>query len=61
MRMFFCPNAYNKCFHTSYLDNESDGSSSKVIRISDEISNVGGTTLDFGKNDICSWRIIVDS
>jgi hypothetical protein len=32
-----------------------------VIRISDEVSNVAGTTLDFGKDDICSWRIIVDS
>eukprot|EP00347_Sterkiella_histriomuscorum_P006261 403353448 len=61
MKLYLCPNTQSKCFSTSTSLDYDQNTYSKVIRVGDQAQQVGGSTLEFGKDDICSWRIIADS
>ncbi|CDW74466.1 UNKNOWN [Stylonychia lemnae] len=61
MKLYLCPNSASKCFSTSTSLDFDQNTFSKIIYAGDQAKQVGGTTLDFGKDDVCSWRIIADT
>jgi hypothetical protein len=63
MKSYFCPNRLNKCFSSS-PNNEgflSVQSNNKVLYLRDQVAQVAGTSLEFGQQDTCGWRIIADT
>ena len=58
MRYYFCPNLENKCYSSTPKNvGQNTIANTKVLFIKDTASQLGGTTIDFGLNDLCGWQV----